>query len=131
MINKIKNLLEKTIDIEDIDLESNFIELPLRHFKYELNKSTPFTWSIKANDERKTIVIKINIDKRALSNETDIESLVLNSIKYNDMFKELVNSLAEFEPDNQYVKDLYNMDKYKKQDKKNIITYIKTVRFGV
>lgn len=129
MINKIKTLLEK-IKVDDIDIESNIISLPLRHYKYELNKSTPFVWAIDSNNEKKYIKISITVDKNAVEKDKDIESIVLNSIKYNDTFKELVDTLEDLQPDNSHIKDLYNMEKYKRRENKDTVVYTKNIKFG-
>lgn len=130
MIDKIKVLLEK-LNVNDIDLESDFVELPLRHHKYELNKTTPFTWSIDSDDKTESIKVKIVVDRQALAQEKDIDSLILDTLKYNEAFKDFVDSIKSFEPDNNRVRDLYKLSSWTKIEKRNTVTYTKTIRFGV
>jgi hypothetical protein len=130
MIGNIKILLER-IDVHSIDLESDFVELPLRHHKYELNKTTPFTWFITSSDKTETIKIKLVVDKQALAEDKDIDTLVLETLKYNEAFKDFVDSLKSFEPQNDKIKSLYQMDTWHKIDKTNVLVYTKTIKFGV
>ena len=87
MINKIVELLEK-LDVEDIDLESDFMEIPLKHHRYELNRTTPFVWYLDPNDEKKTIKIKLVVDKNAIAEDKDINTIVLDTIKNNEFRRE-------------------------------------------
>lgn len=130
MINKIVELLEK-LDVEDIDLESDFMEIPLKHHRYELNRTTPFVWYLDPNDEKKTIKIKLVVDKNAIAEDKDINTIVLDTIKNNQAFKDFVDSLKSLEPDNDQIKNLYNLDSYKVINKKSTRAYVKYIKFGV
>jgi len=130
MINKIVELLEK-LDVEDIDLESDFMEIPLKHHRYELNRTTPFVWYLDPNDEKKTIKIKLVVDKNAIAENKDIDTIVLDTIKNNQAFKDFVDSLKSLEPDNDQIKNLYNLDSYKVINKKSTRAYVKYIKFGV
>lgn len=129
-IDSIKGLLEK-LGVDDIDLESDFVELPLRHHRYELNKTTPFTWYIDSSDKTESINIKISVDKNAMAKDKDIDSMVLDTLKHNEAFKDFVDSIKSFEPDNKNIGYLYKLSTWSKNDKTNIVTYTKSIHFGV
>lgn len=130
MIDNIKLILER-LRVNDINLESDFVEIPLKHHRYELNKTTPFTWYFDSNNKTETIKIKVVVDKQALAEEKDIDSLVLDTIKHNEAFKDFVDSIKSFEPNNNRVKELYRLSSWDKTDKTNTVTYTKTIKFGV
>ena len=130
MIGRIKILLER-LQIHDIDLQSDFVELPLRHHRYELNKTTPFTWFIDSDDKSKTIKVKIIVDKEAFADDKDVDSIVLDTLKHNEAFKDFVDSLQSFEPNNKSINNLYNLETWDKSDKKHTVSYTETIKFGV
>lgn len=129
MIGRIKKLIE-SLDIKDIDLESDFIELPLRHHRYELKRTTPFEWELITNDTNDTLTVRIIVDKQALGEDKDIEELVLSELKNNQAFKDFVDDIRSFEPHNKRVINLYKLSTWKEKDSSNLKTYTKVIRFG-
>ena len=58
-------------------------------------------------------------------------TIVLDTIKNNQAFKDFVDSLKSLEPNNDQIKNLYNLDSYKVIDKKSTRAYVKYIKFGV
>ena len=127
--DKILKLVEK-LTPKDINIESPLVSLSLRHYKLELNKSTPFVWDIYPKDNNETIKIIVTIDKQALSDDTEIEELMLKTLKSNDTFEEMVRAFNSFETNNKRVNNLYDLESWTRKETTNYIKYIKTIRFG-
>lgn len=126
--DNVLKLIEK-LTPRDIDIESPLVSLSLRHYKLELNKSTPFVWDIQPKNNNETIKITITIDKQALNDKTEIEELMLQTLKSNDTFKEMVRAFNSFKSSNE-IKSLYDLESWTKKETTNYIKYIKTIHFG-
>jgi len=132
VIGKILRLLEQITDIEDIGFEGKESPVGLfsRHHQYELRENTPFIWDIIPNNEDKSLKISITIDKETIPDTKSIRRLIVDTIKENEQFKDFVRGLADFQPENIEVKDLYNPSKYEVKNTKNTITYTKKIKLG-
>lgn len=128
---KIINLLERVIIPKDANIESPLVSLSLRHFKYNLNSTTsPLMWDIQSENSNKVIVITVKVDKRAMEEDIEIEEYLLNTLKNNKSFSDLVHALQQFEPRNSEVKNLYNLKTWKRTETTNQVVYSKTINFG-
>jgi hypothetical protein len=124
LVTKLKKLLEK-VTPNGLDIEGEFMSLPLRHFEYELRRTTPFTWYLKgyAHGNNDSIWVGIRVDKRAFGKDADIEKEVLDTLKTNIEYKKFVDSLLTLQPKNELIKNLYNLSKFEKGETSNILTY--------
>jgi hypothetical protein len=130
-IDKIKSLLEE-INIGNVDLESNLISIPFRHYEFELNsKTTPLIWHILANDENKTVRITIDVDKKTLASKHEADNMILDTLRNNKDFKEFVNALNQFEPNNETIKTMYKLTSWSVTESENDIKYTKNIQLGV
>lgn len=129
-IDKIKFLLEE-INIGNVDLESNLISIPFRHYEYELNsKTAPLVWHITANDSNKTLRITVDVDKKTLASKNEADNMILDTIRNNQDFKDFVNSLSQFEPNNETVRTLYKLSTWSTSDSDSEIKYTKNIQLG-
>ena len=83
-----------------------------------------------SDDKHKLVKIKVVVDKEAMSSEKDIDALMLDTLKHNEAFKDFVDSLKSFEPDNESVKNLYNLKTWNKSETTNLVKYTQNIGFG-
>lgn len=130
IFSRLIEIIEKVVNIDDININSNYFSLPLRHYKQRLGQETIFKWDLIPNNRTKTILVRITVDKHTLADNDEAKISVEDTIQNNETFREFLESLNDFEPNNSTIEDMYNLDTYGKKETKDTITYLKRIQLG-
>lgn len=128
--NRLREIIEKVVNIDDININSNYFSLPLRHYKQRLGQETIYKWDLIPDDRTKTILVRITVDKHTLADKEEAKISVEDTLQNNKTFREFLESLNDFEPDNSTIEDMYNLNTYGKKETKDTIIYLKRIQLG-